>query len=171
MAEPVGKQNTTSSSWRVRACRASLKVLLFVWGTLIVGVLVNVVSSWVIAKNFELGGTPLGWGVDHLWVMLLLLFLLIVLTLLSWLGSHEKQAELARPLSKQDRDHMLKRLHRYYDQILSPRLQGAVQVELGLAERPAAVQNALSLSLHLPNQSEQLLPHTSIIPSYEQAQC
>jgi NACHT domain-containing protein len=171
MAEPAGQQSTTSLSWRVRVCRASWKGLLFVWGTLILGILINVGSSWLITKNFDTGGTPLGWGVDHPWVMLPLLFLLVVLTLLSGLGSHEKQAELARPLSKQDRDHILKRLRRYYEQILSQSLQGAVQVELGLAERPAAVQNALSLSLHLPNQSEQLLPHTSIIQAYELAQC
>ncbi len=131
MAEPAGQQNTTSLSWRVRVCRAGWKVLLYVWGTLIVGMLVNIVSSWVIAKNFDLGGTPLGWGMDHLWAMLLLLFLLIVLTLLSWLGSHEVLLEPLHPLSQQSRAHMLRRLHRYYEQILTQSLQGVVQLELG----------------------------------------
>jgi NACHT domain len=44
-------------------------------------------------------------------------------------------------------------------------------VELGLASRPAAVQNAASLSLRLPDQPEQPLPsHTSIIEAYGLAQ-
>jgi energy-coupling factor transporter ATP-binding protein EcfA2 len=50
-------------------------------------------------------------------------------------------------------------------------LQGAVQVELGLASRSAAVQNAASLSFRLPDQPEQPLPpHTSIREAYELAQ-
>lgn len=142
------------------------------WVTLVLGILVNIVSSWLITKNFNLGGTPLGWGVNHLWVVLLLLFLLAMLTLLSWLGSQEKQVILAHRLSKQNRDHMLKRLRLYCEQIRSQSLQEAVQMELGLAERPVAVQNALSLSLHLPKPLEQPLPpHTSITQAYELAQC
>src|SRR2546426_505575 len=55
--------------------------------------------------------------------------------------------------------------------MLAQSLQGVVQVELGSASRPAAVQNAASLSLRLPNQPEQPLPpHTSIIQAYELAQ-
>jgi DNA polymerase III delta prime subunit len=66
---------------------------------------------------------------------------------------------------------MLRRLRLRYEQMLSQSLQGAVQVELGLASRPAAVQNAASLSLHLPHQPEQPLPpHTSIREAYELAQ-
>ncbi len=55
--------------------------------------------------------------------------------------------------------------------MLAQSLQGAVQVELGLASRPAAVQNAASLSFRLPDQPEQPLPaHTSISEAYELAQ-
>jgi hypothetical protein len=44
-------------------------------------------------------------------------------------------------------------------------------MELGLASRPAAVQNAASFSLHLPDQPERLLPPgTSIVQAYELAQ-
>ena len=66
---------------------------------------------------------------------------------------------------------MLRRLRLRYEQILAQSLQGAVQLELGLASRPAAVQNAVSLSLRLPDQPEQLLPsHTSIVQAYDLAQ-
>ena len=64
---------------------------------------------------------------------------------------------------------MLRRLRVRYEQILAQSLQGAVQLELGLAERPTAIQNAVSLALRLPHQPEQLLPaHTSILQAYEQ---
>src|SRR5258708_3229022 len=96
---------------------------------------------------------------------------LAVLTLLSWFGRRGRQVPFPHPLSEQDRVHMLRRLRLRYEQILAQSLQGAVQLELGLASRPAAVQNAVSLSLHLPDQPEQLLPsHTSIVQAYDLAQ-
>jgi len=66
---------------------------------------------------------------------------------------------------------MLRRLRLRYEQLLAQSLQGAVQMELGLASKPAAVQNAVGLSLRLPDQPEQALPlHTSISEAYELAQ-
>ena len=50
-------------------------------------------------------------------------------------------------------------------------LQGAVQLELGLASRLTAISNAASLSLRLPDQPDRPFPpHTSIVEAYEQAQ-
>jgi predicted NACHT family NTPase len=66
---------------------------------------------------------------------------------------------------------MLRRLRVRYEQMLSQSFQGAVQMELRLAERPTAIHNAASLALRLPEQAEQvLLPHTSIVDAYGQAQ-
>ncbi len=97
--------------------------------------------------------------------------LLVALTLLSWLGGREKQIAIVHPLSEQDRIHMLRRLRVRYEQIRAQSLQGVIQLELGLASRPAAVQNAVSLSLRLPDQPEHPLPpHTSIVQAYELAQ-
>ena len=61
-------------------------------------------------------------------------------------------------MSTRDRERMLERLHVRYEQMLAQSLQGAVQIELGLAYRPAAIQNAVSLSLRLPEKPEQILP-------------
>src|SRR6266571_4063512 len=70
-----------------------------------------------------------------------------------------------------DRIHMLRRLRLRYEQMLAQSLQGAVQVELGLVERPAAVQHTASLSLRLPKQLEHLLPAPACIREvYEWAQ-
>jgi GTPase SAR1 family protein len=99
------------------------------------------------------------------------LVVLIMLTLLSWIGGREREATEPRTLSEQDRVHMLGRLRLRYEQKLAQSLQGAVQVELGLATRPTAVQNAASLSLRLPDEPEQPLPsHTSIMEAYGLAQ-
>ncbi len=158
--------------WRVRVCRWLWHVLGLVWGTLIVGIVIGTIAN----LNTTTTDTP----ITKLFIVHLALTyplpvwsslgLLAFLTLLSWLGSREKQAPRARPLSEHDRAHMLRRLRLSYEQLLRQSLQGAVQLELGLAERPAAVQNTISLSLRLPDQPEQPLPpHISIVQAYELA--
>jgi hypothetical protein len=153
--------------------RTLWRVLLYVWGTLIVGIAVGIIVTLSTATM----DTPLDkLNIVHLARTFPLpvfasLGLLLLLTLLSWMGSHTRNSTLPRPLSERDRLHMLQRLRLRYEQMLEGSLQGVVQVELGLAKRPAAVHNAASLSLRLPNQPEYLLPaHTSIIDAYRQAQ-
>jgi predicted NACHT family NTPase len=105
-----------------------------------------------------------------IWTILIFLGLLL-LTGLFWFGSHKHNATTQRALSELDRVYMLRRLRLRYEQMLSQSLQGTIQVELGLVSRPAAVQNAVSLSLRLPDQSEQPLPpYTAIREMYELAQ-
>ncbi len=159
--------------WRARVCRSLWRGLAFVWGTLIVGI--------VIATIANLNTTTTNIPLAELFIVHLAqtyplpvwssLGFLAALTLLSWLGSRDKQVLFTRPLSEQGRIHMLRRLRMRYGQILAQSLQGAVQVELGLASRPAAVQNAVSLAMRVPDQPEHLLPpHTSIVQAYELAQ-
>lgn len=109
--------------------------------------------------------------VSHpIWVLLIFLGLLL-LTGLFWFGSHEHATTTQGTLSEHDRIYMLRRLRLRYEQMLAQSLQGAVQMELGLASRSAAVQNAASLSFRLPDQPDQPLPsHISIIEVYELAQ-
>ncbi len=180
MAEPAGQQNTTSPSRRVRMCRASLTVLGFVWTTLIVGIggsTIANLNTTTIGKTGETG-TSLTDVLSKLFFVQLIysfsfpiffsLGFLVLLTLLSWLGSHEKLSELLRFPSLLNRTHMLGRLHLRYEELLAQPLQEAVRLELRLSKRPAAVQNTASLLLRQPNKPEQLLdPHTSIIQAYE----
>jgi hypothetical protein len=144
-----------------------------VWGTLLVGILVATIAN----LNTTTTDTPLAklFIVHVVQTYPLLVWsslsLLLTLTLLSWFGSRDKQTISAFPRSARDRTHILRRLRVRYEQVLAQSLQGVVQVELELASRPAAVQNALSLSLRLPDQPDQLLPpHTSIVQAYELAQ-
>jgi hypothetical protein len=74
-------------------------------------------------------------------------------------------------LQDQNRVLMLRRLRRSYRDLMSQSLQGAAWLELGIAERPGAVQNATNLLLRVPNHAEQLLlPGTSIIQAYDEAE-
>jgi len=159
--------------WRVQVCRWLFRVLSFVWGTLIAGMIAGTVANF----NTTTTDTSLAkLYIIHLaqtyplpvWSSL---SFLAVLALLSWLGSREKQAIPARSLFEQDRSHMLRRLHMRYEQVLTQSLQGVVQLELRLASRPGAVQNAVSLALRLPDQPDHPLPpQTSIVQVYELAQ-
>ncbi len=172
MAEPAGQQSTTLLPWWVRVCRVGWKVVRYFWATFLL-TLVLPKAVEMLFSDKPLRSLPNLWPlleviIDHpLWTLLTFLGLL-VLTGLFWFGRRERTTTTRSTLSEH---YMLKRLRRYYKQMLSQSLQGAVQVELGLAERPTAVQNAVSLSLHLPSPPEQLLsPHTSIIQAYELAQ-
>lgn len=122
--------------WRVRACRWLLRVLIAVWGA-VGAILIATIANF----NTTTTDTPFAkLNIIHLLLTYPLpvwssLGLLAALTLLSWLGSRDKQATLARPLSEQDRVHMLRRLRLRYEQLLSQSLQGAVPA--GLAPHKA----------------------------------
>jgi len=174
-----GQEHDTSSfhadnqPWRVRFCRRLWSILRFVWLVLIT----DVIGSTIANLNTTTTDTPLSkLNIIHLLLafpiqVVCSLGVLILLTLLSWIGSHEPDATIPRALSEQERVHMLRRLRLRYEQMLAQSLQGAIQVEMGLVSRPTAVQNAMSLSLRLPDQLEQPLPsNTSIIEAYELAQ-
>ncbi len=92
------------------------------------------------------------------------------------MSRQEQQFQSSREVdrvSQQNRIRMLRRLRRVYEDLRIQSLQGAAQIELGLASRPTAIQiNAANLFRHLPDhdQLEQpLSPGTSIIQVYEQA--
>ena len=69
-----------------------------------------------------------------------------------------------------NREAMLVRLERLYQDLLRDSLREAAWIELGLAKRPGAVQNAANLILRQATQSARsLFPGTSILQVYEQA--
>src|SRR6266699_2998338 len=175
MAERAKQQSTTSLPWWVRTCRAGWKVVRFFWAIFIL-TLVLPKAVEVLFSDKPLRSLPNLWpileAIVHYPVWTTLTFLgLLLLTGLFWFGSRESTTTTQGTLSEQNRTHMQRRLRLRYEQMLAQSLQGAVQVELGLASKPAAVQNAVGLSLRLPDQPEQALPlHTSISEAYELAQ-
>lgn len=79
--------------------------------------------------------------------------------------------KLKRPsVELQNRERMLQRLRRIYEELFTQSLQGVTQMELGLASKPDAVQNAVTLLLQTATRPEQLLsPGTSILHIYDEA--
>jgi serine/threonine protein kinase len=77
----------------------------------------------------------------------------------------------ASALENQNRVRMLKRLRRAYGEMMSQSLQGAAWLELGIAEKPDAVQNATNLVLHVESRAvHHLPPGTSMTQAYDEAE-
>ena len=78
---------------------------------------------------------------------------------------------LASALQNQNRVCMLGRLRRSYRDLMSQSLQGVAWLELGLAEKPDAVQNVANLVLHVDRRPVyHLPPGTSITQAYDEAE-
>jgi hypothetical protein len=176
------QQHLPISLW-LRFCRWLWKYPLpFLLSTLLVNVAINIGSTWLITPATTKAipdtsslGNIAGWISVHWAFSLFLGMISIALLFVTWLGSRKSESASSAPtqiqLSARDRERMIKRLRVRYEQLLAQSLQGAVEIELGLTSRPAAIQNAMSLSLRLPEQPEQALPaHTSILDAYHLAQ-
>src|SRR5258708_4847146 len=161
MAERAEQQSTTSLPWWVSTCRAGWKVVRFFWAIFLL-TLVLPKAVDVLFSDKPLRSLPNLWpileAIVHHPVWTLLTFLgLLLLTGLFWFGSRERTTTTQGTLSQHDRIYMLRRLRLRYEQMLAQSLQGAVQVELGLTSRSAAVQNSANLSFRLPDQPDQPL--------------
>jgi DNA polymerase III delta prime subunit len=80
------------------------------------------------------------------------------------------QQKRALTLQNQNRVRMLGRLHLSYNDLMSQSLHGTAWLELDMAEKPNAVQNASHLLLRMEDRPEQPLPPgTSIMEAYYKA--
>lgn len=66
MSSPSEQQSAPSSRRWVRLCRWLWAQRGFIWGTLIVGILVSIMATWLITQTSIFIGTPLGTGL--LWI-------------------------------------------------------------------------------------------------------
>ena len=72
-------------------------------------------------------------------------------------------------VATQNRENMLQRLQKMYEDLLIDSLQESARIELGLKEQPGAVQNAANLLLHRATQTARPLPSgTAILQVYQQ---
>jgi GTPase SAR1 family protein len=170
----ISQVNNGAIPWWVRLCRWLWKLLVgFLGIAVLLELVVNVVSTWLTTSKGALpDDAPL-----HFWLASWPLTVsigccLLLLALLCWVIGQRSVPPSEAPFSitPQDRRRVVNRLHAHYQQMLAQSLQGAVQIELGLASRPAAIQNVALLALRLPEQAEQMLPaQTSIVEVYELA--
>src|SRR5258708_30094412 len=73
----ASRVNRMYHAW-IRQLRHLWKPLAWMWGVLIVGVIVNDGSSWLFSKSFDVSCTPLGCVIWHPGVTLPLLCVLIL---------------------------------------------------------------------------------------------
>ena len=166
-------QNDEVLPWWIRLCRWLWKLAAFLGTSVVLALLVNVISTWLTASRGKLpNDAPLHLLMTDWPLSLSVVCCLLLLAFISWLISRQSTPSRSIPdaITTHDRELVLQRLRFHYEQLLTQSLQGAVQMELGLVERLAAVHNAVSLALRLPAQADRVLPpHTSIIDAYEQA--
>ena len=156
----------------IRPLRRLWKVLSWVWGALIIGGLLNILSSWVTTR------TPLQWIAGHWGLLLVLAAALLVLTALSYLASAQETTHApttTRPVhspaeGQQNRERMRQHLARWYQEFLDASLMQAAWLDLELADKPDAIYTPVSLVFRDARFSERPLPAgTSIVEVYEQA--
>lgn len=161
----------------IRPFRRWWKPLAWIWGVLILGVIVNDGSSWLISKSFDVSGTPLGWVIGHLDIMLPCVGVLTLLTCLAGLAYHQAktstiQTKPSLVLTLQQRLQFIRSFRQEYSNRLTHSLQGRAALELGLHERTDMIASSAGLVFHhADTTTEYPLPSgTSIIQIYDQAQ-
>jgi hypothetical protein len=159
----------------IRPFHRGWRPLIWIWGGLLLGIAINTASTWLIAKNLDLSGTPLGWGANHPWITLPLLLLLVLLTLLSGLASLQENA-ISPPslltLTPKQRVQFVCGFEQEYSNRLASSLQGQVTLELHLQERTDVIASSAHLVFHQLEIGDVsvLPPETSIIQAYDRAQ-
>ena len=90
---------------------------------------------------------------------------------ISTLAQAQDPSEAPRASDSQNRVRMIRRLRRSYSDLMSQSLQGVTWLELGIATKPDAVQNASHLLFHISNRAAQHLPSgASIKEAYDEAE-
>src|SRR5437870_4823011 len=92
MSGPSEQHNTLSSRWWVRLCQWLFRGLLFLLGTIVLGLTLNIIATWLTAKGFDLKGTPLEWIIQHLTVAIACGGVLLVLTIVAGVLSRRGEA-------------------------------------------------------------------------------
>jgi len=170
----VSPVNDAAVPWWLRLCRWLWKLAGFLGTSVVLALTVNIASTWFTTPNGALpDNAPFSFLMKHWPITFSIGGCLFLLAALFWAISRWSvpASSLSVAITPQGRKHFLRRLRLRYEQMLAQSLQGVVQIELGLAERPAAIHNEALLMLNLPEQAEQVLPpRTSIVDAYNLAQ-
>lgn len=160
--------------WWVPFCRWLWKLSAFLGTVVIVGMIINIVSTWLTSSKGNIpSDSPFSTLIAPHWPIVLLVgCCLLLMALLTWvLSQWHIDPTIAPSLVQQDRTRMLGRLRLSYSDLLKQTLQGNAWLDINLSEKPDAVHNAVTLLLRTMDQPERLLPTgTSILDAYDQAE-
>jgi hypothetical protein len=79
LPQPNQQRTISFRAWR-HLFRRWWTPLKWIWGALILSIIINDGSSWLITKSFDISGTPLGWLLAHMEITLPCLLILLLLT-------------------------------------------------------------------------------------------
>src|SRR5450755_1056572 len=180
MPEPEHMPSRTLPSWLVRFCGRTWRIIAGVGTTLLLGVGLNIVATWLTSsKGIIPADSP--WGrLFAQWPWLLLIgCCLVLLAFPIWLISRWPTPPAVSPspsteqvMLAQTRQRVLARLRRTYKELLAQSLQGHAWIDLGLTEKPDVLRNATTLLLRsIDHQSERPLPAgTGILEAFDLAE-
>lgn len=83
-------------SWRGNVCILWWHGQYILWSVVLAGVAINLVSSWLTTKQWEVSGTPFGWLLVHPIVLVMGGVLLILQTIGAfWIHQRERPSDLS----------------------------------------------------------------------------
>ena len=152
MSRPPEQRNTLSPRWWIHLCQWLWDRRKFVWGTLIVGILISVVSTWLTTSTSIFTGTLLGaalqWVYNHLllagFIGVCLLFLTLLVGTVSHLAGVSTRVSEASDL-QQSRGALIRLLRGEYYRQITQSLQGATLMALALQQRTDVVRSSAQL--------------------------
>lgn len=177
MTDPLRQPTASPQPAWVRLCQWLWKQRGFVWGTVIVGVALNLFASWLITPSGVIfSQTPLGTILGHPLFLALGGLGLLGLTGGVWIVNRRYPARLSqqtspRPPTQRDRQRMVHFLRQEYRRRLADSLQGAAMLVLGLHERTDVTRSAAQLVFYRSGVTgaQPLPPGTSIVQAYDEA--
>ncbi len=181
MAQPEAHASTRR--WWIHPVRWLWLALRFLWGTIILGILVGILPTVLFLTRRTdphtlIIGVVLDW-VGHYWVLSLVVsLLLLALTVLTWVLVRRlddapalQHRAIAPDLLQRSRMALLRTLRYEYTRRLTHSLQGAAMLVLGLHERTDVTRSAAQLvfSRSGVTGAQPLPPGTSIVQAYDEA--
>src|SRR5690242_9591979 len=76
----------------------------FVWLVLLAGIAASTISTWLTSKKLDLPGTPLGWVINNLLLVVSFGFCLILLTIVVWILSFFLERDTSWLYSVQEKE-------------------------------------------------------------------
>lgn len=171
------RQSTPPRPVWVRLCQWLWSQRGFLWGTVIVGLALNLFASWLLTPSgTTFAQTPLGVLLGHSLPLALGGLGLLGLTGGLWLINHlhpapPSQKVLTRPLTEAERQSVVRLLRQEYQKRLAQSLQGAAMMVLGLHERTDAIRSSAQLvfgRIDIVHETP-LPPGTTILQAYDNA--
>jgi len=169
----TAQEQPTSSpptQWQ-RICRWLWRVMAILWGVIIAGIAFSTIANIFTTST----ATPLSQLYVIHWITIYhipLLFVaggLLLLTVVSWIGSRERKASLVLSPEQQSRVHILTTLRKAYTDELAVSLQSLARIPLRLHER-FDLMHPERWIIRKPRQAEQALPaDTTIVDVYKDA--